>query len=134
MPARNAFYAQSGGVTSVINTSACGVIETARKYKNKITKIIESKNWREIRSALVLQKPFVAADTINALQEVDLEEAKQLDNCLVIWQNFYGLNLPRMINENVEQGADKRKMYEDDLDLLIKRFDENVLLLEDSKE
>ncbi len=26
----NVFYAQSGGVTSVINASACGVIETAR--------------------------------------------------------------------------------------------------------
>ena len=34
MPAaksRNAFYAQSGGVTAVINASACGVIETCRK-------------------------------------------------------------------------------------------------------
>lgn len=30
---RNAFYAQSGGVTAVINASACGVIETARKHK-----------------------------------------------------------------------------------------------------
>ena len=29
-PAKNAFYAQSGGVTAVINASACGVIETAR--------------------------------------------------------------------------------------------------------
>ena len=28
---KNAFYAQSGGVTAVINTSACGVIETARR-------------------------------------------------------------------------------------------------------
>src|SRR4030065_2828251 len=32
----NAFYAQSGGVTAVINASAAGVIETARKHKNKI--------------------------------------------------------------------------------------------------
>ena len=30
MTAKNAFYAQSGGVTAVINASACGVIETAR--------------------------------------------------------------------------------------------------------
>ncbi|MES1195692.1 MAG: 6-phosphofructokinase [Steroidobacter sp.] len=36
---RNAFYAQSGGVTAVINASACGVIETARKHKNKIAKV-----------------------------------------------------------------------------------------------
>ena len=33
---KNAFYAQSGGVTAVINSSACGVIETARKYPEKI--------------------------------------------------------------------------------------------------
>jgi 6-phosphofructokinase 1 len=42
MPAakpRNAFYAQSGGVTAVINASACGVIETARKHKNRIAKV-----------------------------------------------------------------------------------------------
>ena len=36
---RNAFYAQSGGVTAVINASACGVIETARKHKNRIGKV-----------------------------------------------------------------------------------------------
>ncbi|MDE1923333.1 MAG: 6-phosphofructokinase [Gammaproteobacteria bacterium] len=30
---RNAFYAQSGGVSAVINASACGVIETVRKHK-----------------------------------------------------------------------------------------------------
>jgi 6-phosphofructokinase 1 len=39
MPARNAFYAQSGGVTAVINASACGVIETARKHRNKISNV-----------------------------------------------------------------------------------------------
>jgi 6-phosphofructokinase len=33
---KNAFYAQSGGVTAVINASACGVIETARKHSDKI--------------------------------------------------------------------------------------------------
>ncbi len=36
MSRKNAFYAQSGGVTAVINASACGVIETARKHRNKI--------------------------------------------------------------------------------------------------
>ena len=40
MPAaRNAFYAQSGGVTAVINASACGVIEEARKHKTVIGKV-----------------------------------------------------------------------------------------------
>ena len=41
---RNAFYAQSGGVTAVINASACGVIETARKYKKKIAKVYAGRN------------------------------------------------------------------------------------------
>jgi len=41
---KNAFYAQSGGVTAVINASACGVIETARKYKHKIGKVYAGRN------------------------------------------------------------------------------------------
>ena len=36
---RNALYAQSGGVSAVINASACGVIETALKYPRKIGRI-----------------------------------------------------------------------------------------------
>ncbi len=44
MAKRNAFYAQSGGVTSVINASACGVIETARKHKDKIGKVYAGRN------------------------------------------------------------------------------------------
>jgi 6-phosphofructokinase 1 len=40
----NAFYAQSGGVTAVINASACGVIETARKHRNKIGKVYAGRN------------------------------------------------------------------------------------------
>lgn len=41
---KNAFYAQSGGVTAVINASACGVIETARKHKDKIGKLYAGRN------------------------------------------------------------------------------------------
>ena len=41
---KNAFYAQSGGVTSVINASACGVIESARKHKKHINKLYAGKN------------------------------------------------------------------------------------------
>ena len=40
----NAFYAQSGGVTAVINASAAGVIETARKHKSKIGKVYAGRN------------------------------------------------------------------------------------------
>src|SRR5450755_2614165 len=36
---KNAFYAQSGGVTAVINASACGVIESARRHSKHIGKL-----------------------------------------------------------------------------------------------
>jgi ATP-dependent phosphofructokinase / diphosphate-dependent phosphofructokinase len=39
MAKRNAFYAQSGGVTAVINASACGVIQTARAHRDKIGRL-----------------------------------------------------------------------------------------------
>jgi 6-phosphofructokinase 1 len=42
--AKNAFYAQSGGVTAVINASACGVIETARQHPDKIGKMYAGRN------------------------------------------------------------------------------------------
>ncbi len=41
---RNAFYAQSGGVTAVINASAAGVIETARAHKDRIRKVYAGRN------------------------------------------------------------------------------------------
>jgi 6-phosphofructokinase 1 len=41
---RNVFYAQSGGVTAVINATACGVIETARKHKNKLGRVYAGRN------------------------------------------------------------------------------------------
>ncbi|CAK0754694.1 Pyrophosphate--fructose 6-phosphate 1-phosphotransferase [Gammaproteobacteria bacterium] len=41
---KNAFYAQSGGVTAVINASACGVIETARSHPDKIGKVYAGRN------------------------------------------------------------------------------------------
>src|ERR1035437_5568162 len=44
MKPKNAFYAQSGGVTAVINASACGVIETARKNKDRIGEVYAGRN------------------------------------------------------------------------------------------
>ncbi|HVT36995.1 MAG TPA: 6-phosphofructokinase [Nevskiaceae bacterium] len=41
---RNAFYAQSGGVTAVINVSAAGVIETARRHADRIGKVYAGRN------------------------------------------------------------------------------------------
>jgi ATP-dependent phosphofructokinase / diphosphate-dependent phosphofructokinase len=44
MSRRNAFYAQSGGVTAVINVSACAVIQAARAHKDKIGKLYAGRN------------------------------------------------------------------------------------------
>jgi 6-phosphofructokinase 1 len=44
MSKRNAFYAQSGGVTAVINASACGVIETARRHRRRMGKVFAGRN------------------------------------------------------------------------------------------
>ena len=43
-PQKNAFYAQSGGVTAVINASAAGVIETARAHPDKIGTVYAGHN------------------------------------------------------------------------------------------
>lgn len=44
MTVKNAFYAQSGGVTAVINASACGVIQTARQHSDKIGTVYAGQN------------------------------------------------------------------------------------------
>ncbi len=62
MTAKNAFYAQSGGVTAVINASACGVIETARQHPEQIANVYAGRNG--IIGAL-------AEDLIDTRQESD---------------------------------------------------------------
>lgn len=43
-PPRNVFYAQSGGVTAVINATACGVIETARRHAKRLGTVFAGRN------------------------------------------------------------------------------------------
>ena len=69
MAARNAFYAQSGGVTSVINASACGVIETARAHPDRIGRVYAGRNG--IIGALqedLIDTSLESADAISALR------------------------------------------------------------------
>lgn len=66
MAARNAFYAQSGGVTAVINASAAGVIETARKHKAKIGKIYAGRNG--IIGALTEDLIDTSKDSVTAIR------------------------------------------------------------------
>ncbi|MDX1459723.1 MAG: 6-phosphofructokinase [Xanthomonadales bacterium] len=44
MAKKNLLYAQSGGVTPVINATACGLIETARKHRDKLGKVLAGKD------------------------------------------------------------------------------------------
>jgi len=44
MARKNAFYAQSGGVSAVINASACGVLQTARQHSGEIGKVYAGRN------------------------------------------------------------------------------------------
>ncbi len=66
---KNAFYAQSGGVTAVINASACGVIETARKHRGRIGKVYAGRDG--ILGALtedMIDTSRESAATISALR------------------------------------------------------------------
>ncbi|MCC7487179.1 MAG: 6-phosphofructokinase [Burkholderiales bacterium] len=44
MARKNAFYAQSGGVTATINATACAVIETARRHRERIGKVLAGRD------------------------------------------------------------------------------------------
>ena len=66
MTAKNAFYAQSGGVTAVINASAAGLIEAARKQKGKIGKIYAGRNG--IIGALTEDLIDTGKDSITAIK------------------------------------------------------------------
>src|SRR5215813_2330381 len=44
MPGRNALYAQSGGVSAVINASACGVLQTASRHSSEIGNVYAGRN------------------------------------------------------------------------------------------
>lgn len=67
----NAFYAQSGGVTAVINASAAGVIETARAHKTRIGKVFAGRNGiiGALREELI-DTSRESARTIAALQHM----------------------------------------------------------------
>ncbi len=44
MAKKNIFYAQSGGATAVINATACGLIQTARRNADRIGKVYAGQN------------------------------------------------------------------------------------------
>jgi len=79
MATKNAFYAQSGGVTAVINASACGVIETARKHKNKIGKVYAGRNG--IIGALTEDLIDTSKESASAIQALRYTPSGAFGSC-----------------------------------------------------
>lgn len=75
----NAFYAQSGGVTAVINASAAGVIETARKHKNKIAKVFAGRNG--IIGALTEDLIDTSKESVSAIAALKHTPAGAFGSC-----------------------------------------------------
>ena len=76
---RNAFYAQSGGVTSVINASACGVIQTARAHKSRIGKVYAGRNG--IIGALTEDLIDTSRETASAIAALMYTPAGAFGSC-----------------------------------------------------
>jgi len=73
MAIKNAFYAQSGGVTAVINASACGVIEACRQHSDKIGNLYAGQNG-----------------IIGALQENLIDTSKESDAAIAALRHIPG--------------------------------------------
>ncbi|MBL8516845.1 MAG: 6-phosphofructokinase [Betaproteobacteria bacterium] len=76
---KNAFYAQSGGVTAVINASAAGVIETALKQKRHIGRIFAGRNG--IIGALTEELIDVSAEPIANIRKLKHTPAGAFGSC-----------------------------------------------------
>ena len=76
---RNAFYAQSGGVTAVINASAAGVIETARKHRTRIGKVYAGRNG--IIGALTEDLIDTSKETPRAIAALKVTPAGAFGSC-----------------------------------------------------
>ena len=79
MAKRNAFYAQSGGVTAVINASACGAIETARKHKDKIGKVYAGRNG--IIGALTEELIDTSKESAKAISSLRFTPSGEFGSC-----------------------------------------------------
>ena len=76
---RNAFYAQSGGVTAVINASAAGVIETARAHRDRIGKVYAGRNG--IIGALTEELIDTSLETATAIRGLRATPSGAFGSC-----------------------------------------------------
>ncbi len=79
MALKNAFYAQSGGVTAVINASACGVIETARRHPDRIGTVFAGRNG--ILGALTEDLIDTSAESAAAIRGLRSTPAGAFGSC-----------------------------------------------------
>ena len=83
---KNAFYAQSGGVTSVINATAASVILEAKKYKTKIGKVYAGKNG--ILGALREELIDTSKETISAINSLKSTPGGAFGSCRFKLKSF----------------------------------------------
>ncbi len=79
MTAKNIFYAQSGGVTAVINATACGLIETARQFPEFFGKVLVGKNG--IIGALNEQLIDTSLESSNDIAKLKYTPAGAFGSC-----------------------------------------------------
>jgi len=101
-------------------------VTTAIKLKNRINKILDREDWGVVQHTLALLRPFEAAASIKALQNIDIGATEDLAEVLTYWDKFYEANRQRMINENIEHGAQRRKDAENEIKAIFSRFGEMV--------
>ena len=83
---KNAFYAQSGGVTSVINATAASVILESKKYKSKIGKVYAGKNG--ILGALREELIDTSKESISAIQSLKSTPGGAFGSCRFKLKSF----------------------------------------------
>ena len=98
-----------------------GDLMTARQFKNRLVKVLQADNWREVKAALVLQEPFTPVETTSALHDFDAKSIEIVAECLTTWTAFVERNLTRLRNDNAEHGADTRKKIEDNFEKLLRQ-------------
>ena len=83
---KNAFYAQSGGVTSVINATAAALILESKKHKTKIGKVFAGKNG--ILGALREELIDTSKESLSAINSLKTTPGGVFGSCRVKLQSL----------------------------------------------
>jgi len=94
-------------------------VTTARKFLNRVEKLIHIEGWESIKSALRLLGEFSPADFIRALHSLDITSLEKLDEVLNIWDVYFQKNFQRIVNANEEAGGARRREAEQTFERLL---------------